>query len=196
MWSLQLSRGQHFCEVEIAVPVFRRSCSEATLGGRVNERGVCCSGGIYNQGRWLGSHWDLRAARGKGGVTPGWELVQLASTKHRGCTELPITNPRSGVLHLGQQRKVFLQLEFIKQGHLQLLYNGRWGTSAVCKMLPHSQLVEIMLLALQPQAEGAAIRCVHFPGEYPYNQIHRPFLLRLRCGSATNSSWLDPKTLT
>lgn len=58
----------------------------------------------------------------------------------------------------------------------------------MCKMLPHSQLVEIMLLALQPQAEGAAIRCVHFPGGYPYNQIHRPFLLRLRCGSATNSS--------
>lgn len=57
----------------------------------------------------------------------------------------------------------------------------------MCNRLPSRQLVEIMLLHLQPQAEGAAIHYVHFPGVYSYNQTHRLSLLRLRHGSAANS---------
>lgn len=44
-------------------------------------------------------------------------------------------------------------------------------------------------LQLQPQAEGVEIHFVHLPGEYPYNQIHMLFLLRLKHGTATDSSW-------
>lgn len=44
-------------------------------------------------------------------------------------------------------------------------------------------------LQLQPQAEGVEIHFVHLPGEYPYNQIHMLFLLRLKHGTATVSSW-------